>query len=211
VKIRWRGHASFLIEAEGKQIVTDPFNAELGYLLTPLEADLVTVSHEHWDHNAVETIGGHPQVIRGTGTVTAGGIDFKGIATFHDRHQGRERGPNTVFKISAEGLNLVHLGDLGHMLSTEQVQAIGAVDVLLLPVGGRYTIDAAEAVQVVKLLQPQIVIPMHFATAHLSFTLAPLEEFTTHYDKIIKKPYLEVHLPELGQGLKIIVLDYLSG
>jgi L-ascorbate metabolism protein UlaG (beta-lactamase superfamily) len=211
VKIRWRGHASFLIETDGKRIVTDPFNAELGYPLTPLEADLVTVSHEHWDHNAVETIGGQPQVIRGTGAFTAGGIDFKGIATFHDRHQGRERGPNTVFKISAEGLKLVHLGDLGEMLSAEQVQEIGAVDILLLPVGGRYTIDAVEAIQVVKLLQPQIVIPMHFATPHLSFALAPLEEFTAHYDKIIKKPCLEVHLPDLAQGLKIIVLDYISG
>jgi L-ascorbate metabolism protein UlaG (beta-lactamase superfamily) len=211
VKIRWRGHASFLIEAEGKKIVTDPFNAELGYPLALLEADLVTVSHEHWDHNAVETIGGQPQVIRGPGASTVGGIDFKGIATFHDRSRGRERGPNTVFKIFAEDLNLVHLGDLGHILSTEQVREIGTVDILLLPVGGRYTLDAAEAVQVVNLLQPKIVIPMHFATPHLSFALAPLEEFTSHYDQIIKKPYLEVHPDELGQGLRIIVLEYLSG
>jgi L-ascorbate metabolism protein UlaG (beta-lactamase superfamily) len=211
VKIRWRGHASFLIEAEGKKIVTDPFNAELGYPLAPLEADLVTVSHEHWDHNAVETIGGQPQVIRGPGASTVGGIDFKGIATFHDRSRGRERGPNTVFKIFAEGLNLVHLGDLGHILSTEQVREIGTVDILLLPVGGRYTLDAAEAIQVVNLLQPKIVIPMHFATPHLSFALAPLEEFTSHYDQIIKKPYLEVHSQELGQRLRIIVLEYLSG
>src|SRR5665647_2296524 len=107
MKIWWRGHASFLIEAEGKRIVTDPFNAELGYPLTPLEADLVTVSHEHWDHNAVETIGGQPQIIRGIGSFQVGGIEIKGIAAHHDRSQGRDRGANTIFKIITEGLNIV--------------------------------------------------------------------------------------------------------
>jgi len=211
VKIWWRGHASFLIETEGKRIITDPFNAELGYPLTPVEADLVTVSHEHWDHNATETIGGNPRVIRGTGSVKVGGIEFQGIAAHHDHNRGRERGPVTIFRISAEGLSLVHLGDLGHILSAEQVQEIGAVDILLLPVGGKFTIDAGEAVQIVSLLQPKIVIPMHYATPHLSFSLAPLEKFTSYYDQIIKKPFLEVHPDELGPGLKIMVLEYLSG
>jgi L-ascorbate metabolism protein UlaG (beta-lactamase superfamily) len=211
VKIWWRGHASFLIETEGKRIITDPFNAELGYPLTPVEADLVTVSHEHWDHNATETIGGNPQIIRGTGSVQVGGIEFQGVAAHHDHSRGRERGPVTIFRISAEGLNLVHLGDLGHILSAEQVREIGAVDILLLPVGGKFTIDAQEAVQIVSLLQPKIIIPMHYATPHLSFSLAPLEKFTSHYDQIIKKPFLEAHPDELGPGLKIIVLEYLSG
>lgn len=211
MKIWWRGHASFLIETEGKRIITDPFNAELGYPLTPVEADLVTVSHEHWDHNATETIGGNPQIIRGTGSVQVGGIEFQGVAAYHDHSRGRERGPVTIFRISAESLNLVHLGDLGHILSAEQVREIGAVDILLLPVGGKFTIDAQEAVQIVSLLQPKIIIPMHYATPHLSFALAPLEKFTSHYDQIIKKPFLEVHPDELGEGLKIIVLEYLSG
>ena len=139
MQIRWRGHASFLIEAAGKRIITDPFNAELGYPLEPIAADLVTVSHDHWDHNAIETISGQPQIIRGTGAVRADGIQIVGIAAYHDRNRGRERGPNTIFKMTAEGLTVVHLGDLGHILSADQVKEIGAVDILLLPIGGKYT------------------------------------------------------------------------
>ena len=210
MKIKWRGHASFLIEAGSKKIITDPFHEEYGYPMKHVVADIVTVSHEHRDHNAVETVAGQPRIIRGFGTVvTNDGIIIKGIASFHDMHQGRERGQNTIFKISTEGINLVHLGDLGQPLSAGQVQEIGKVDILLLPIGGRYTIDAAEASQIVSLLQPRVVIPMHFGTPHLSFKLAPLEEFTARYDKIIKKPSLEFQASDLGQEMKIIVLDYL--
>ncbi len=212
MKISWRGHASFIIEADNQTIITDPFNAYVGYPMTPVTADIVTVSHDqHRDHNAVETVQGQPRIIMGTGTVELDGISIKGIASFHDQNQGRERGLNTIFKISAEGINLVHMGDLGQILNTQQMQEIGAVDILLLPVGGKYTINAEEAYQTVNMLQPKIVIPMHFATAHLSFVLAPVEEFTTRYDQIIKKPSLEVHSTDLGTDMKIIMLDYLLG
>ncbi|PKM78798.1 MAG: MBL fold metallo-hydrolase [Firmicutes bacterium HGW-Firmicutes-15] len=209
MKIKWRGHASFLIELGSKKIITDPFNESYGYPMNPVAADFVTVSHEHRDHNAVETVDGQPRIIRGSGMITMEGIIIKGIASFHDKHQGRERGQNTIFKISTEDINLVHLGDLGHVLSAGQVQEIGAVDILLLPIGGRYTIEAGEASQIVSLLQPRVVIPMHFGTPHLSFKLAPLEEFTARYDLIIKKPSLELQACDLGQEMKIIVLDYL--
>jgi len=210
VNIRWRGHASFLIEAYGKKIVTDPFNAKLGYPLTPVAADIVTVSHEHWDHNAVETIEGNPLIIRGNDTVQTAGIIIKGIASWHDQHQGRERGANTIHKISAEGLDLVHLGDLGQVLSAQQVQQIGNVDILLLPVGGKFTVGAGDAALIVNLLRPKIVIPMHFGTPHLSFALAPVEEFISRFDKVIKKSFLQVQSGNLGNDMKIIVLDYLS-
>lgn len=209
MKITWRGHASFLIEAGGKRIITDPFNAELGYPLKPIAADLITLSHGHWDHSAVETISGSPHIIRGMGEHREDGIIFKGIASWHDRNKGGERGSNTIFKISAEGINLVHLGDLGHLLSTGQVQEIGPVDILLIPVGGTFTINAAEALKVIKQLDPRIVIPMHFSTPHLSFKLAPLEEFTSQFDQVIKKPTLEVQADGLGEGLRVMVLDYL--
>ena len=210
MNISWRGHASFLIEADGKRIVTDPFNAELGYPISPIDADIVTVSHEHWDHNAVETIEGNPQVIRGNDTVQTAGITIKGIASWHDQHQGRERGTNTIYKISVEGLDLVHLGDLGQLLSAQQVQEIGNVDILLLPVGGKFTIGAEDAYLIVNLLQPKTVIPMHFGTPHLSFALAPVEEFISRFDKVIKKSSLEVQPGNLGTDMRIIVLDYLS-
>ncbi len=210
MKIKWRGHASFLIEVGSKKIITDPFNESYGYPMNPVTANFVTVSHEHRDHNAVETVGGQPQIIRGCGTMTYDGIIIKGIGSFHDKHQGQERGQNTIFKISTEDINLVHLGDLGQLLSAGQVQEIGEVDILLLPIGGRYTIDAGEASQIVSLLQPRVVIPMHFGTPHLSLKLAPLEEFTARYDRIIKKPSLEIQASDLGTEMKIIVLDYLS-
>lgn len=207
MKISWRGHASFLIEVEGKRIVTDPFPERIGLPLKPLAADFVTLSHEHWDHNAFDTVAGKPQIIRGT--LDAGTIKFRGIPVFHDKHQGQERGSNTVIKISAAGLNVVHLGDLGHVLTPEQVEKIGRVDILLIPVGGRYSIDAGEAVQVVDQLQSRIVIPMHFSMPGVSVNLAALENFTGRYDQVIKKPFLEIDNSQPGDDLRIIVLDYL--
>lgn len=209
MKIRWRGHASFIIETESQKIVTDPFEKKVGYPMEPVTADIITISHEHYDHNAPATIKGHPRLIKGTGDHVVSGITIKGIASCHDRSNGRERGANTIFKISAEGMDVVHLGDLGHPLSARQVKEIGNVDILLVPVGGRYTIDAQDAVGVVNALQPRIVIPMHFATPHVSIALAPVEEFISHYDKVIKKPFLEVNPDNLGNDLRIIVLDYL--
>lgn len=209
MKIRWRGHASFIIEAEHQKIVTDPFSKKVGYPMLPLAADIVTISHEHYDHNASDTIKGTPQLVKGIGIHEIPGITFKGIASYHDRSAGRERGLNTIFKISAEGMDLVHLGDLGQALSAQQAKEIGNVDILLIPVGGKFTIDAGEAAEIVGKLKPRIVIPMHFATPHLSFVLAPVEEFLSYYDKVINKPYLEVDLATLGNETRIIVLDYL--
>jgi len=210
MRIRWRGHASFIIETENKTIVTDPFSADYGYPVTAVTADIVTISHDqHRDHNAVGTVLGQPQVILGIGKFELEGISITGIASYHDHSAGRERGANTIFKISAEGLGLVHLGDLGQKLSDQQVREIGNVDILMVPVGGRYTIDAEEAVGIVSALQPKLVIPMHYATPHLSFTLAPVEEFISHYDMVIKKPYLEVNSGNLGLNTRIMILDYL--
>jgi len=210
MKIWWRGHASFVIQTEGKKIVTDPFDDKLGYPLKPLKADIVTVSHDHWDHNAVETVQGRPHVIRDIGITDIDGIKVEGIATFHDHQAGRNRGPNIIFRINAEGLSLAHLGDLGHSLDKAQIEKIGNVDILLVPVGGTYTIDASEAQELVTELRPKIVIAMHFSTPHLSFSLAPLEQFTSYYDKVVKKPYLETSAEGIGGQTRIIVLDYLS-
>lgn len=209
MKIRWRGHASFIIETQNQTIVTDPFDKKVGYPLEPLAADLVTISHEHYDHNAPETLKGRPHLIKGSGLHELSGISIRGVASYHDHSNGRERGANTIFKISSEGVDLVHLGDLGHPLSARQMEEIGNVDILLVPVGGKFTIDAGEAVGVVNALQPKIVVPMHFSTPHLSFALAPVEEFISHYDQVIKKPRLEVNRDNLGTELRIIILDYL--
>ena len=154
----------------------------------PRSADIVTVSHQHWDHNAVECISGPAEVFEGAGQHRIDGVLISGINAYHDKQQGQERGSNTIFKITAEGINVVHLGDLGHIPSLEQVEEIGQTDILLLPVGGRYTVDAEEACEIIELLQPQLVIPMHYQTPHLSFSLAPLEKFISRYERVLKLP-----------------------
>lgn len=211
MKITWFGHASFQIDTDGGRIITDPFNDQLGYLMFPRRADIVTVSHQHWDHNAVESVSGSPRLITDPGLYELEGITIQGISSYHDNKSGRERGPNTIFKFLAEGMTLVHLGDLGHELNQATADAVGPVDILLLPVGGIYTIGADGAYDVTELLRPRIVIPMHFQTPHLSFKLAPVEEFTSKFEKVLKLPGLQITSSDLPDHLQVIVLDYLTG
>jgi L-ascorbate metabolism protein UlaG (beta-lactamase superfamily) len=209
--IQWFGHASFQIDTHAGRIITDPFNEELGYPMFPRQADIVTVSHQHWDHNKVETVSGSPQVFSAPGFYQPEGMTIQGYPTFHDKKSGQERGYNTIFKICTEDVTLLHLGDLGHMLNGDTAKEIGAVDILLLPVGGKFTIDADTAYDLVDLIKPKIVIPMHFQTPHLSFRLAPVEEFTSRFEKVLKLPKLEISSQELPGETQIIVLDYLTG
>jgi L-ascorbate metabolism protein UlaG (beta-lactamase superfamily) len=209
VIIKWLGHASFLLESASIKLLTDPFNAEIGYQLYKDNVDIVTVSHEHWDHNAVDTISGNPRVIRETGLSTIDGINILGISSFHDKKQGQERGNNIIFKISSENLDILHLGDLGHVLTDRQLMEVGNADILLVPVGGRYTVDAEAAYQIVEQLQPSIIIPMHFLTPDVSLKeLAPVEAFTAKFPRVIKKPFLEISKEALTPEAKVIVLDY---
>ncbi len=208
MQIRWLGHASFLITAGDVKIITDPFHPRVGYPLYEGPADIATVSHGHDDHNAIEFLKDHPEVIDKPGSYEIKGVAIEGITSFHDKNQGRNRGPNTIFKISGENISVVHLGDLGHILDNQQVEAIGRVDILLVPVGGTYTINAAEAFSVAELLSPEIIIPMHFKTPPCTIQLEPLELFTTLFDKIVKLPYLEVKRNNLNSKSGVIVLEY---
>ncbi len=209
--IQWLGHASFQIDTKAGKIITDPFNDELGYPMFPRSADVVTVSHQHWDHNHVETLSGSPQIISGQGTYQLEGITIQGFPAFHDNNFGKDRGSNIIFKIEVEDMTLLHLGDLGHSLSQETAQEIGAVDILMIPVGGTFTVGAKQAFDIVALLGPRIVIPMHYQTPHLSFRLAPVEEFTSQFEKVLKLPRLEIISENLTNDAQIIVLDYLIG
>lgn len=209
--VKWLGHASFLITTGSTRIITDPFDEKLGYPYFPREAEVVTVSHQHWDHNAASCVGGQPQVIAEPGLYDIGDVLIQGYPTFHDQQKGRERGENTVFKISAEDINLLHLGDLGHILSQEQVEEIGLVDILLLPVGGKYTVGPDEAFEIMHQIKPRVVIPMHFMTPHLSFELAPVERFTSKFERVVKLPYLDIKKQDLKAEIQTIVLEYLMG
>jgi L-ascorbate metabolism protein UlaG (beta-lactamase superfamily) len=180
MKIKWLGHACFLVTSRsGLRVITDPYAVGGGIDYSPVResADVVVVSHDHGDHNNVAAVQGKPEVVKGGGTKTAKGIQFKGIATYHDASDGKQRGANTVFCFTIDDLTLCHLGDLGHVLGPGQVAEIGTVDIVFVPVGGFFTIDAIVASQVCDQLKPRIAIPMHFKTSKCAYPIAGVDDF----------------------------------
>jgi L-ascorbate metabolism protein UlaG (beta-lactamase superfamily) len=171
MKITYLGHATFLLESGTTSILIDPYDEKVGYPVPTVRVDAVLVSHEHGDHTNVAMAKGHPRVIRGladgrwrTVHEHVDGMAISSVPTYHDDVQGAKRGLNTVFVLEAEGLRVVHLADLGHALSQEALNAIGRADVLMIPVGGHYTIDAGQAHDVIAQVRPGVVIPMHYKT-----------------------------------------------
>ncbi|HIE11949.1 MAG TPA: MBL fold metallo-hydrolase [Desulfotomaculum sp.] len=211
MQIKWLGHACFLLATgDGVKVLTDPYDESIGYPLPPVSPDVVTVSHQHFDHNAVGACKGEPAVVEGSGTHQVKGLTIRGVATFHDKKQGAQRGPNTVFVIEAEGLRICHLGDLGHPLDAAKLREIGPVDVLLTPVGGTYTIDAEEAASLVKEMKPRIAVPMHYKTAQLKINIAPVDGFLRQFTGVKRQSLLEVMPDKLPPATDIVVLE-LSG
>lgn len=208
MQLKWLGHACFLLTTrEGTKIVTDPFDATVGYPLPQVVPDIVTVSHQHFDHNAVGVLKGNPTVVEGTGARQIKGVNIRGIATFHDKKQGAERGPNTVFVIEADGITVCHLGDLGHPLDGRKLQEIGPVDVLLVPCGGTYTIDADEAAALVKAMKPRVAVPMHYKTEYLKFPITPVDNFLRHFPAAERRTLLELSPDNLPAPTAVVVLD----
>jgi len=210
MKISWLGHSCFRIEdSQGKVIVTDPFDETVGYEVPHVKADVVTVSHDHFDHNNVKAIKGDPVVVKGPGNQVAAGIEFAGTATYHDEEGGKLRGPNTIFCFRMDDLNVCHLGDLGHTLSEKLVEFLGEVDVMMVPVGGVFTIDSKGAKKVIEQVKPRLVIPMHFKTKALKFDIEGVDPFLEGLKA--EHPGHEVvlfreDLP--SEGVRVMVLDY---
>lgn len=178
MKIQWLGHACFLLTSEdGVRVLTDPFDPKVGYPPPAVAADIVTASHQHSDHNYTQVVKGKFTYVEQPGETTLRGIAIRGIPTFHDEASGSERGQNIMFRFTIDGLSVLHCGDLGHELSPAQAQAAGPVDVLIIPVGGYYTIDAPTAVKVMKQLNPSLTIPMHFRTPVMGFPIETEEPF----------------------------------
>ena len=212
MKVKWLGHACFLITSrDGLRVIIDPYAMGGGINYHPIKetADVVVVSHEHSDHNNVSAVLAKPEVVRGSGKKAAKGIQFRGITTSHDASQGTQRGPNTVFCFTLDDIKLCHLGDLGHVLGPEQVTEIGAADILFVPVGGFYTIDAAAASQVSDQLEPKIIIPMHFKTPKCAYPLAGVEHFLKGKKGVRKVVGSEVEFEreDLPIGTEIVLLQ----
>ena len=182
MNISYFGHSCFKIEekinGENIVLVTDPFSKEITSLKVPnIEADIVTVSHNHKDHNNVSALRANPFVIDTAGEFDIKGVIVEGIYSYHDNKKGAERGNNIIFRFDIEGLSLVHLGDLGDVLDNKQLEKIGGVDVLFIPVGGKYTLDAKKAVEVISQVEPRIVIPMHYKNKDVRIDLDDVEKF----------------------------------
>lgn len=183
--IRHIGHAEFLIETEsGVRIVTDPYDAGCGYPLRQTTADIALVSHHHHDHDAVENLKGEPRVIDRAGNYTPeSGVKITAIRGFHDDAGGSKRGETLLFLIEAEGLRIVHLGDLGCALNAEQLETLKGPDVLMIPVGGFYTIDAKQAGETAAKLGARIILPMHYKTEYnRDWPIDGPEAFLSQYD-----------------------------
>jgi len=211
IKISWYGQSCFLIETPKKKILTDPFYEQMGYPMPNIAADLVTVTHQHRDHNAVNTVPGEPKVIQTTGVHTVDDINITGIKSFHDKTNGSQRGKNIIFVIQVDGFRICHLGDLGHLLDKSTLDQIGKVDVLLIPVGGYYTIDAGEAKEFVAQINPTYVVPMHYKTDYIKSPISPVDEFLKLYPNYLKQKQLEISAGKLpDKRPQVILLDLAS-
>lgn len=178
LSIRWWGQACFTISDGTTTVLTDPFPADFGYRVPDVEPQVVLVSHEHRDHNSVEVVRGKPAVVRGAGRHEAAGLRFTGLASCHDDKGGAQRGQNTLFVWELGGWRLAHLGDLGAPLNDEQLAGLAAVDILMIPVGGYYTIEPAQAAAEIARVKPAFVLPMHYRTAAVPrLPIAPVDEF----------------------------------
>jgi len=212
MKVKWLGHSCFLITSEtGLRIITDPYSTGGGisYSAVNEAADIVTVSHNHRDHNNITAVKGKPEVITGNGTKTAKGIEFKGIASHHDESKGKERGVNTIFCFTVDGIKLCHLGDLGHELSREEIAQIGNVDLLLIPIGGFFTIDARVASKVAGDLKPKVILPMHYKTPKCDFPITGVEDFLAGKKNVKKLNSSETEFKagKLPETTEIVVLQ----
>ena len=210
MEIIYLGHSAFKLKGKQKNVVTDPYDEKVGKFPKDIEADIVTVSHNHFDHNAVTKVKGDPFVINGPGEYEVGGVSVVGVATFHDDQNGALRGKNTVYVIEIDGLRIAHLGDLGHKLSDDNLEEMGAIDVVLIPVGGYYTIDAKVAKEVVGQIDPWVVVPMHYHTEGMGVDeIVGVEEFLKEMGKtgITAIPKLVISADKLPEEMQVVVLE----
>ena len=208
--ISWLGHSCFRIKGTHAVIIADPYSPDLGYSLGKPTAQIVTVSHQHPGHSYVQGVGGEPRSVNGPGEYEISGVLIIGMATFHDEEKGSKRGKNTIYLMEIDEVSVCHLGDLGHVPTAEQVEEIEDVDVLLLPVGGVSTIDAPMAAEVVRQLDPKVVVPMHYKTEALNRQLEPVDKFLREMGVkgVTPQPKLSLTRANLPISTQVVLLEY---
>jgi L-ascorbate metabolism protein UlaG (beta-lactamase superfamily) len=210
MEITWLGHSCFKLKGKQATVITDPFSPAIGYTLGKVTADIVTVSHPHPGHSYVQGVADEPRILKSPGEYESGGVLSVGVHTFHDNEKGAQRGKNTVFVIDVDDVMICHLGDLGHVLTAEQVAEINGVDVLLIPVGDVSTIDAVQAAQIVRQLEPKIIIPMHYKTEAEKKDLETAERFLKEMGvkEAVPQPKLSVNKSSLPLTMQVVMLSY---
>jgi L-ascorbate metabolism protein UlaG (beta-lactamase superfamily) len=206
--INYLGHSCFRIRGNQAIIITDPFPAGLGYTLGKQTADIVTISHPHPSHsNAAGVTGAH--VIKGPGEYEIAGVLILGVTAYHDGVKGQAKGKNTVYLMEVDGVSICHLGDIGHVLTDEQIEQIGKIDILMVPVGGVSTINANMAAQIVRKVEPKMVIPMHYKLPQITRDLEPVDNFLKEmaFTTVEPKPKLNINKNNLPLTLQVVVLS----
>lgn len=216
MKITWLGHSSFkLEESTGTTIITDPYHSYVGYEMPDVEADVVTVSHNHNDHSYMAHILGEPAVLNRVGAYEIGGVHMLAQKTYHDDKKGALRGENIVFKYRMDGVDVCHMGDIGEECNAILVESLMPVNILMIPIGGTFTIDAEQAKEYVDRIMPDIVIPMHYKTKDCEFDIDKINEFLNLFDNenIIHCESATVEFDRAdfdGEETKVLVLEKLS-
>ena len=206
--IKWLGHSCFEIGGESLTVITDPYDEMVGYPVLSTGADYVTISHRHSDHSDTSWIIGST-VVEGVGVHEFPGVKFKGVASFHDKLEGRMRGDNTIFRIELDDMVFCHLGDLGHLIDEEIWRELGRIDVLFLPVGGNYTISTKEAIKVMEAIDPRLTIAMHFSTEACRFPIDTQEQFLELTGGVqMKESRIKFTKEELSRSKNIIALEW---
>ena len=210
MKIEYLGHSCFkLTESTVTSVVCDPYDPSVGYDMPRLTADAVTVSHKHYDHDYINAVDGNPTVIDKECSQDLSGVEINAIKSFHDGQRGKARGENVIFKFRMDGIDICHLGDLGEACSSELIDLLLPVNVLLIPVGGTYTIDAEMAKEYVDRIMPDVVIPMHYREKGCTLDIDKVDEFINIFDKECVEETdggeLELMRSDLSGDTKVIV------
>ncbi|MCK4262820.1 MAG: MBL fold metallo-hydrolase [Dehalococcoidia bacterium] len=213
MEIVWLGHSCFLIKGKERAIITDPYRPDPSCSWPEPRADIVTISHFHPGHSYIEGVAGNPKQVNGPGEYEIEGIFITGTSTFHDNEKGKLRGNNTVYLVEMDGVALCHLGDLGHGLTSQLIEEIGAVDILFLPVGEVNAINIDTAIETLRQLEARIVVPMHYKTDVLPRDLAPLSKFLTKMgvSEAESRPKLSITASSMPPSAQVVVLDCKRG